>query len=43
LPFAKFAQKVIVLVRGGSLGSTDAHYLIEQIDKTANIDLDHTA
>src|ERR1700756_3866100 len=37
--FSKFAQKVIMLVRGGSLASTMSHYLIEQIDKTANIDV----
>jgi len=37
--FSKFAQKVIVLVRGGSLASTMSHYLIEQIEKTANIEV----
>ena len=37
--FSKFAQKVIMLVRGGSLASTMSHYLIEQIEKTANIEV----
>jgi thioredoxin reductase (NADPH) len=35
--FSKFAQKVIMLVRGDSLASTMSHYLIEQIEKTPNI------
>jgi thioredoxin reductase (NADPH) len=37
--FAKFAGKVIMLVRGESLASTMSHYLIEQIEKTPNIDV----
>jgi thioredoxin reductase (NADPH) len=37
--FAKFAGKVIMLVRGESLASTMSHYLIEQIEKTTNIDV----
>jgi len=37
--FSKFAQKVIMLVRGGSLASTMSHYLIEQIEKTLNIEV----
>jgi thioredoxin reductase (NADPH) len=37
--FAKFASKVIMLVRGESLASTMSHYLIEQIEKTSNIDV----
>jgi thioredoxin reductase (NADPH) len=37
--FSKFAQKVIMLVRGGSLASTMSHYLIEQIEKTPNIEV----
>jgi thioredoxin reductase (NADPH) len=37
--FSKFADKVIMLVRGESLASTMSHYLIEQIEKTANIDV----
>jgi len=37
--FSKFAQKVIMLVRGGSLASTMSHYLIEQIEKTSNIEV----
>jgi len=37
--FAKFAGKVIMLVRGESLASTMSHYLIEQIEKTSNIEV----
>ncbi len=35
--FSKFAEKVIMLVRSKSLASTMSHYLIEQIEKTPNI------
>jgi thioredoxin reductase (NADPH) len=37
--FSKFADKVIMLVRGESLASTMSHYLIEQIEKTPNIEV----
>src|SRR5579864_6397048 len=37
--FSKFAEKVIMLVRGKSLASTMSHYLIEQIEKTPNIEV----
>ncbi len=37
--FSKFAQKVIMLVRGKSLATTMSHYLIEQIEKTPNIEV----
>jgi thioredoxin reductase (NADPH) len=37
--FAKFADKVIMLVRGESLAATMSHYLIEQIEKTPNIEV----
>ncbi|HYU22296.1 MAG TPA: FAD-dependent oxidoreductase [Candidatus Dormibacteraeota bacterium] len=37
--FAKFAVKVVMLVRGESLASTMSHYLIEQIEKTPNIEV----
>ena len=37
--FAKFAGKVIMLVRGDSLASTMSHYLIEQIEKTPQIEV----
>jgi len=37
--FSKFAQKVIMLVRGASLASTMSHYLIEQIEKTPNVEV----
>jgi thioredoxin reductase (NADPH) len=37
--FSKFANKVIMLVRGESLAATMSHYLIEQIEKTANIEV----
>ncbi|MGC1415682.1 MAG: FAD-dependent oxidoreductase [Candidatus Acidiferrum sp.] len=35
--FSKYAEKVVMLVRGKSLASTMSHYLIEQIEKTPNI------
>jgi thioredoxin reductase (NADPH) len=37
--FSKFAGKVLMLVRGESLASTMSHYLIEQIEKTPNIEV----
>lgn len=37
--FSKFAQKVIMLVRGKSLAATMSHYLIEQIEKTPSIEV----
>jgi thioredoxin reductase (NADPH) len=37
--FSKFANKVVMLVRGTSLASTMSHYLIEQIAKTPNIEV----
>src|SRR5271170_5089562 len=37
--FAKFAAKVVMLIRGESLASTMSHYLIEQIEKTSNIEV----
>jgi thioredoxin reductase (NADPH) len=37
--FSKFAEKVVMLVRGNSLASTMSHYLIEQIEKTSNIEV----
>ena len=37
--FSKFAEKVVMLIRGGSLASTMSHYLIEQIQTTPNIDV----
>lgn len=35
--FSKFAEKVVMLVRGPSLAATMSHYLIEQIEKTPSI------
>ena len=35
--FAKYAQKVYILVRGSSLSSTMSQYLIDQIKETPNI------
>jgi thioredoxin reductase (NADPH) len=35
--FSKFARKVVMLVRGPSLSSTMSQYLIDQIKKTPNI------
>jgi thioredoxin reductase (NADPH) len=37
--FSKFAEKVVMLVRGESLAATMSHYLIEQIEKTPNIEV----
>src|SRR5205823_557360 len=37
--FSKFAEKVVMLVRGNSLASTMSHYLIEQIEKTPKIEV----
>src|SRR5215472_4071588 len=37
--FAKFADKVVILVRGDGLAATMSQYLIDQIQKTANIQL----
>jgi len=37
--FAKYAEKVVMVVRGRSLATTMSHYLIEQIQKTSNIEV----
>jgi len=37
--FAKYAQRVVILVRGESLSSTMSQYLIDQIKATPNINL----
>ena len=37
--FSKFARKVVMLVRGPSLSSTMSQYLIDQIKKTSNIEV----
>jgi len=37
--FAKFAAKVVMLVRGESLAATMSHYLIEQITETPCIEV----
>ena len=37
--FAKYAERVIILVRGESLASTMSQYLIDQVKATANIQL----
>jgi thioredoxin reductase (NADPH) len=37
--FSKFAHKVVMLVRGESLAATMSHYLIEQIERTPNIEV----
>jgi thioredoxin reductase (NADPH) len=37
--FAKYAERVIILVRGDSLASTMSQYLIDQIKETPNIQL----
>jgi thioredoxin reductase (NADPH) len=37
--FAKYAERVIILVRGESLSSTMSQYLIDQVKETSNIQL----
>src|SRR5579863_2586526 len=37
--FARYAQRVVILVRGDSLSSTMSQYLIDQIKATSNIQL----
>jgi thioredoxin reductase (NADPH) len=37
--FAKYAQRVVILVRGSSLSSTMSQYLVDQIKQTANIQI----
>jgi thioredoxin reductase (NADPH) len=37
--FAKYAKKVVILVRGASLSSTMSQYLIDQIQQTPKIEL----
>ena len=37
--FAKFADRVVILVRGDSLSSTMSQYLIDQVKETPNIQL----
>jgi thioredoxin reductase (NADPH) len=37
--FSKYADRVVILVRGASLASTMSQYLIEQIEQTPNIQL----
>jgi thioredoxin reductase (NADPH) len=37
--FAKFAERVVILVRGESLSSTMSQYLIDQIERTPKISL----
>ncbi len=37
--FAKYAERVVILVRGASLASTMSQYLIDQIKETPNIQL----
>jgi thioredoxin reductase (NADPH) len=37
--FAKYAEKVVLLVRGAGLGSTMSQYLVDQVQKTPNIQI----
>jgi thioredoxin reductase (NADPH) len=37
--FAKYAEKVVILARGEGLAATMSQYLIDQIERTANIQL----
>jgi thioredoxin reductase (NADPH) len=40
LHFAKFARKVIMLIRGNGLSATMSKYLIDEIERTSNIELE---
>ncbi len=43
LHFARFARRVVMLVRGSSLAMGMSHYLVQQIERTPNIEvLTHT-
>jgi thioredoxin reductase (NADPH) len=37
--FARYAERVVILVRGNSLSSTMSQYLIDQVQKTPNIQI----
>jgi thioredoxin reductase (NADPH) len=37
--FAKYAERVVIVVRGGSLSSTMSQYLIDQVKETPNIQI----
>ena len=37
--FAKYAERVVILVRGSSLAATMSQYLIDQVERTPNIQL----
>jgi thioredoxin reductase (NADPH) len=37
--FAKYAEKVVLLVRGSGIGSTMSQYLVDQVQKTPNIQI----
>ncbi len=39
LNFAQYAEKVVMLLRGASLSTSMSRYLVDQIDKTSNIQL----
>lgn len=39
--FSKYAQRVVMLVRGPSLAATMSQYLIDQIEKTENIHVEY--
>jgi len=41
--FSKFAKRVVMLVRGPSLNSTMSQYLIDQIKKTKNIEVEYNS
>src|SRR6202011_4122615 len=41
--FAKYADRVVILVRGSSLASTMSQYLIDQVKETPNIQIWATA
>jgi thioredoxin reductase (NADPH) len=41
MSFSQYARRVVLLLRGDSLGATMSRYLIEQIQKAANIQIEY--
>jgi thioredoxin reductase (NADPH) len=42
MSFSQYARRVVMLVRGDSLGATMSQYLIEQVQSTANIHVEYS-
>jgi thioredoxin reductase (NADPH) len=41
MSYSQYAQRVVMLVRGDSLGATMSQYLVEQVQNTANIHVEY--